>query len=425
MKTALINGTILDGTENTRPIEGKAILVDDDKITAIADEVPQGYETVDLSGKYILPGLINMHVHIPASGKPKKKQTNYEALGKLLKFRTVQKVVYKMCENYVKDEVYSGTTTIRAVGGVMDFDTRLRDRINEGKTVGPRIIACDYAVSVPGGHMTGTVALPANSAEEAVAMVENLHSLGVDQIKLMITGGVLDAIVPGEPGVLRMPKDYVKACCEKAHELGHKVAAHVEATEGMEIALECGVDTIEHGGKPNERTTALFKENGSALIATISPALPFSVMDEESAFTYGITETGLINGKALFANMLDCIKTCRENGIPVGLGTDVGCPFITHYDMWRELFWYNKYFGVSPAECIYSATGLNAKIAGIDKGVGTIAAGKSADFMIVDRNPLEDLSVLRNPESVWFRGKKVNGKPKKFAVVEKELDKMM
>ena len=76
MKTALINGTILDGTENTRPIEGKVILVDDDKITAIADEVPQGYETVDLSGKYILPGLINMHVHIPASGKPKKKQTN-------------------------------------------------------------------------------------------------------------------------------------------------------------------------------------------------------------------------------------------------------------------------------------------------------------------------------------------------------------
>ena len=421
---AFINGIILDGTKNMSPITGKSILVDGDRIKDIVDSNsnPEGCEIVDLNGKYIMPGLINMHVHIPANGKPKNKPTNYDLLGKLLKFGIVRKIVFNMCENYIKDEVFSGTTTVRAVGGVFHFDSKLRDKINAGKAVGPRIIACNYAVSVPGGHMTGTVALPAHSVDEAVAMVQDLHDNGADWIKLMITGGVLDAEVPGEPGVLKMPAEYVKAACGKAHELGHKVAAHVEGSEGMQIALENGVDTIEHGGKPNERTAELFKEKGAALVATISPALPFSVMDHAVSH---IDEIGLVNGKALFNHMIECINTCRANGIPVGLGTDVGCPFTTHYDMWRELYWYNKIIGVSAKECIYSATGLNASIAGIDNEVGTIEQGKSADFIILSKNPLEDLTILRSPDEVYFRGSKVKGRPKKFEDVERELDKLM
>lgn len=422
MKKAFVNGIILDGTADMQPVEGKVIIVDGDRITEIADSAPADCLIVDLGGKYIMPGLINLHVHIPANGKPKKKATNYEKLGGLLKYNVVRRVVYAMCESYVKDELYSGTTTIRAVGGVLDFDTKLRDKINAGKAVGPRIIACDYGVSVPGGHMTGTVALPAHSEDEAVKMVEELHALGVDQIKLMITGGVLDADVPGEPGVLRMPESYVKAACEKAHELGLKVAAHVESTEGMLVALRNGVDTIEHGGRPDEETIALFKEKGAVLVATLSPALPFSIMAPEVS---GVDEVGYINGKALFANMLECIKECRANGIKVGLGTDVGCPFTTHYNMWRELYWYQKFIGVSAAECIYSATGLNAEIAGIADEVGTIQPGRSADFIVLRGNPLEDLSALRDPDSVFFKGRKVNGKPKKFDAVETALDALM
>lgn len=424
MKKAFINGIILDGTKNMEPAMGKAILVDGDRIIDIveSDNNLNDYEIIDLDGKYIMPGLINMHVHIPANGKPKDKPTNYAALGKLLKYGVVRKVIFNMCKNYVKDEVLSGTTTIRAVGGVFHFDSKLRDMIDAGKAVGPRIIACNYAISVPGGHMTGTVALPATSVDEAVSMVQDLHDNGADWIKLMITGGVLDAEVLGEPGVLKMPPEYVKAACDKAHELGHKVAAHVESTDGMLVALENGVDSIEHGGKPNEKTTELFKEKGAVLIATVSPALPYAVMDPAISHA---DEVGQINGKALFNHMIECIKTCRENDIPVGLGTDVGCPFITHYDMWRELYWYNKYIGVSPKECIYSATGLNAKIAGIDAEVGTIEKGKSADFIVLTKNPIDDLSVLRDPYAVYFRGSKVNGKPKKIEEVEHELDKLM
>ena len=305
MKYAFINGKVLSGHKDMQP-EEKTIFVEDEKITAIenAGASTDRYEVIDLQGRYIMPGLIDMHVHIPSSGKPKKGKTNYNAIAKLLKLGLARAVVRKMCENLAKDELLGGTTTIRAVGGVLDFDTNLRDKINSGKAIGPRILAANYAVSVPGGHMTGSVALPVNSPEEAAKMVEDLDKTNVDHIKLMITGGVLDAEVPGEPGVLKMPPEYVKAACDKAHSLGYKVAAHVESTEGMVVALKNGVDTIEHGGRSSEETTRLFKETGAALISTISPAIPFAEMDPE---ILGLSE---MNGEQ---NELTLIKLFRSN----------------------------------------------------------------------------------------------------------------
>ena len=424
MKYAFVNGYVLSGHEDMQP-EEKVIFVDGEKISAIKEKGADttGYEVVDLNGQYIMPGLINMHVHIPASGKPKKGKTNYNAIAALLKFAVARAVVRKMCANLAKEELLSGTTTIRAVGGVMDFDTELRDKINAKKVVGPRILAANYAISVPGGHMTGSVALPVNSKEEAAAMVDDLAKTKPDLIKLMITGGVLDAVVPGEPGVLKMPPEYVKAACDRAHALGFKVAAHVESTEGMVVALENGVDTIEHGGHSSEKTTELFKKTGSVLISTISPAVPFAVMDQ--AIT-GLTETDLINGKALFENIIDGANAALAAGIPVGLGTDTGCPYITHYDMWRELVYYTKYCHVSNAFALYSATLLNAKIAGIDSETGSIDVGKSADFAVTKANPLEDLTTLRNVSMVVFRGDVIKDpKPNKMPEVEKNLDLVM
>lgn len=424
MKYVITNCKVLSGHQDMKP-EELDIFVEDGKISKIQppSESYDGYDIVDLGGKYLMPGLINLHVHIPAGGKPTKKKTDYNKVAKLLKIGLARYVVRKMCAGYAKTELLSGTTTIRAVGGVMDFDTRLRDSINAGKTVGPRILAANYAVSVPGGHMTGSVALPVNSAEEAAQMVEDLAKTKPDIIKLMITGGVLDAIVPGEPGILKMPAEYVKAACDKAHELGFKVAAHVESTEGMLVALKNGVDTIEHGGKSSEETNKLFKETGAVLVATLSPAVPFAVIDQ--AVT-GLTDTDIINGKALLANMLDGIKAALANDITVGLGTDTGCPYTTHYDMWRELFYYIKYCGVTNAFALYSATLLNAEIAGIDNETGSVDVGKFADLIVTDENPLENIETLRNVKMVFFKGDIINNpKVKKYKEVEFNLDKVM
>ncbi len=425
MKYALTNMVILNGHKDMTPEKGKAIIVDGEKISAIVDEqnVPADCFKVDLGGKYLLPGLINLHVHLGGSGKPKKGKTDYVKLAKLLKLAVARKVIYEVGRSNALKALMSGTTTIRAVGGVMDFDTRLRDNINSGKTVGPRILAADYAVSVPGGHMTGSVALPTNSPEEAAQMVEDIAKFKPDVIKLMITGGVLDAEVPGEPGILKMPAEYVKAACDKAHELGFPVAAHVESAEGMRVALKNGVDTIEHGGKPEEDVMQLFKESGKVLVGTISPAIPFAVMDKEVC---GLTEMDFINGTALYKNIKDCMNACLEMGITVGLGTDAGCPYTTHYAMWRELWYFAKCCNVSNAFAIHTATEINASIAGISDITGTVDEGKSADFMIVSENPLDDLTALRKADAVVIRGEMID-KPvcKKYDLVEENLDKVM
>ena len=232
---ALVNGVLLDGTRDMAPQTGKVICVDGSRIAAVTDgAAPAGYETVDLGGQYVLPGLINLHVHLPASGKPKKKPSDPKKLVKLITSNgLMRRVGIRLCEGYAKMELLSGVTTIRTVGGVADFDTVIRDQAAAGAILSPRVVASNMAVSVPGGHMAGSLAYEARTPEEAAACVEKIAAEKPDLIKLMITGGVMDAEVVGEPGVLRMQPALVKAACDKAHALGMKVAAHVESPPSL------------------------------------------------------------------------------------------------------------------------------------------------------------------------------------------------
>ena len=346
---ALTNCVLLDGTEHMMPQTGKTVYISGSRIVDIGDEsqIAAGYERVDLNGKYLLPGLINLHVHLPASGKPRKKPSDPKKLVKLITTNSVTRSFgVKLCEGYARTELLSGVTTIRTVGGVADFDTIIRDQAAEGKILSPRVVASNMAVSVPGGHMAGSLAYEARTPEEAAAYVTTIAAEKPDLIKLMITGGVMDAEVVGEPGVLRMQPELVKAACDRAHELGMKVAAHVESPEGVRVALENGVDSIEHGAKPDEEIMRLFRERGAFQVSTISPAVPYALFDRSiSHATYEQQE----NGKVVFDGIVALAKACLAAGIPVGLGTDTGCPFITHYDMWRELCYFVKFCDVTPA----------------------------------------------------------------------------
>lgn len=427
MKTAYINGILLDGSETMTPQRELAVITDGEKIEAIVPQAqvnPGDYEVVDLAGQYLMPGLVNMHVHLPASGKPSKKEKDTVKLVKTLTSNALfRKIVLKMCEGFARTQLMSGVTTIRTVGGVLNVDSRIRDRVEAGETVGPRILASNMAVSVPGGHMAGSLAYVANSAEEARDYVRKIAQDKPDLIKLMITGGVLDAKVKGEPGELKMPAEYVRAACDEAHRLGLKVAAHVESPEGVRVALENGVDTIEHGAKPDDEIIALFKERGACQIATLSPALPFALFDRAVS---NASEMAQYNGEIVFEGIIECAKACLANHIPVGLGTDTGCPFITHYDMWRELNYFHKYCGVSNAFALYTGTKRNAEIAGLGEVTGSLAAGKCADMIVTKENPLEDLKALRNVSMVVTRGKRIsNPKVKKMPQVEAELDKFL
>lgn len=427
MKFAYINGIILNGSEDMRPQKGMMILTDGEKIESVVPQtakVPEGYQQVDLNGRYIMPGLINMHLHLPASGRPKKKEEDNVKKVRLLTGNALfRRIIRSMCERYAKTQLMSGVTTIRTMGGVLDIDSQIRDRIDQGKITGPRILAADMAVSVEGGHMAHSLAYAAHSQDEARSLVRKILKGRPDVIKLMITGGVLDAKAKGEPGELKMPAEYVKAACDEAHRAGLKVAAHVESTEGVRCALKNGVDTIEHGAVPDQEIIELFKDRGACQIATISPALPFALFDRSIS---GVSEVAQYNGKIVFDGIIECARTCLENGIPVGLGTDTGCPYITHYDMWRELNYYHKYCGVSRSFALYTATKLNARLAGIGDVTGSIEEGKCADFVVTKENPLKDLQALRNIDMVVARGHIIrHPKVKKMPEVERQLDKFL
>ena len=412
--------------------EGQVVLVENERITELlpAEEVGKrnlkasGYEEIDLQGKYILPGLINMHVHLAGNGKPQKKQRDNEALVKKIMSNGLTKAIaYNMVCGFAKDELYSGVTTIRTVGGLGDFDTRLRDDIAAGKKPGPRILAANEGISVPGGHMAGSVAIAADSVEEALQHLETSKAQKVDLVKLMITGGVMDAKEKGVPGELKMSPEMVKAVCDKAHTMGYMVAAHVESPEGVKAALKNGVGSIEHGAKADEEMISLFKEHNAFLCTTLSPALPYALFDRSITNT---SEVEQFNGNVVFEGIIDCAKAAIANDIPVVLGNDVGCPWITQYDFWRELYYFHKYVGVSNAFALYTATCRGAEMAGIGDITGTLEPGKCADMIVVEKNPLEDLRVLRNVDMVIVQGKVIRApKVKKKQIVETELDKFL
>lgn len=423
MKRIYKNCFLLDGTKDMEAVKCD-VVVEDGIIKEITNNYEGDGEVLDLNGKYLMPGLINLHVHLPAGGKPEKKIKDKSGLVKFLTSNPItRKIGVKLCADFAKTELMSGVTTIRTVGGIADFDTILRDKINSGKLMGPRILACNMAIGPVNGHMVGTVTVPCSTLEECEAMVKRLKNEGVDWIKLMITGGVLDAKVKGEPGIVKMGATFIKTCSDAAHREGLKVCAHVESFEGVKLALQNGVDSIEHGSKLDQEMIDIFKQRNDCYVCTISPALPLAKFD--SSIT-GATDMVIYNSNIVFEGIIEGAKTALANGITVGLGTDTGCPYITHYNTWRELHYFTKFLGVTSKFALHTATLVNASILGLDKEIGSVEVGKCANLLITNANPLDDFRTMAEPYMVVCRGEEIlQPKIKKFTEVDDNLDKYM
>ena len=420
MKYLLKNVNLLDGTKNMTLKEHVDILVEDGKFKEIGKDISFDGQTYDLSNKYIMPGLINLHVHLPGSGYPSKKQKDNRPLVNFVKSNPIgHKVGEILTRTYAKVNLLSGATTIRSVGGVGTIDAFVKENINKGKYLGPRIICCNEAVTVTGGHMEGTVSYGAKDEDDMRRHINEQVKGGADWIKVMITGGVLDAKKKGEPGEMKMTASEVKTCVDEAHKLGKKVCAHVESPEGVKVAVETGVDSIEHGAEITPEIVQTLKNNNGTVVCTLSPAIPCCYFD----CGFPDPDMAVANGMALKDGIIQCAKECLKNDIQLGMGTDSGCPYTTHYDLWRELEYFHHYLNISREESLHIATLKNAEILGLENEIGSIEVNKSADFIVSSKNPLDNFDALRNLEMVSLKGNIINNpKIKKNEIAEKALD---
>lgn len=440
---AFINTTILDGTADMQPRSDSIVIVRDGTIAHIAEapvggdayahakRLAPGVRIINLAGAYLMPGLINLHAHFIGSGTP-VSSGNASALIKLAQSNPLGRaLIHKLIKSAVVTQLASGVTTVRGAGDPALGDIWCRDQIRAGRFAGPRVVAPGTGITVPGGHGAGLFAEVCETPEDAVRAVRALAQAGADVIKLFITGGVFDAEKVGEPGVLRMPPAMIEAACAASHEAGLPVMAHVESTDGVLAALEGGVDTIEHGAPMTPQIEELFQSGSGKQLAgraptltcTISPALPFVKLPAEKTHSSDVQK---VNGDIVCAGIVEGARRALELGITVGLGTDSSCPYVTHYDMWREVAYFAKYAEVSPAFALHTATAINAQILGLGDVCGRIAEGLSADILVTRENPLEDLAHLRQPLYVMAQGHLIeNPQVKHMSELDAELDEIL
>ncbi len=440
------NCNLLGGEDSFTLMPDMTIEILDGVITAVYQGSctdRQGAEVLDMKGAFVMPGLINLHVHLPGSGKPmpvsklpggkKDKQGDKDDkkgsagmpgwIARSMESGFLNRGLQKQVKKSLLAQLHSGVTTVRSVGELYYTDLANRDQILAGAYVGPRLLVSGTGVSVPDGHMAGTMAAICTTPEQAVRAVNAAIEKKVDWIKIFVTGGVLDASDTGEPARLRMPLELARAACDAAHAKGMRVAAHAESTEGVRVSLKAGVDTIEHGGAMDDEILSLYQKNHASVTLTISPALAIAELPEKMT---GMNAVQRDCARYAMEGMITGAKQALAAGIPVGLGTDSSCPYITQYDMWREIYYFAKYCNVDNGFALYTATAGNAKILNLQDVTGQIKPGLAADLIVLERNPLDDLSALRDVKMVMVQGNLIqNPVIKRIAKIDAALDNLL
>ncbi|MGM9903015.1 hypothetical protein A5844_001703 [Enterococcus sp. 10A9_DIV0425] len=400
-----------------------------EKIIEGRTKISGNYEVIDCHNHYVMPGLINAHSHLFASGKPFKgnlspslKNVGYRLLQTKLGHTALRMVMHKNAQT----QLQSGITTIRSLGEFFYQDVQLRDTYLSKKKIGPTLQVAGFFLSITDGHGAPYLALESDSPWEGRQNVRKNLKQNVDWIKICVTGGVTDAVRIGEAGSLQFTEEEITAICEEAHKVGRMVSAHVESTEGVRIALRAGVDSIEHGSPMDEEIIELYKNNPKSyrgyttLVPTFQAAAPFALLEQEKT---GVSTVTLENGKIVYEGMLESLHQAIEHGISIGSGNDASMSFVTHYDYWRELDHFVRYGGMTTRQALEIGTIGNAKLLGIEEEYGSIEVGKMADLIVLSENPLKEMRALTSVEMVFKEGQLVKKKEvKKYPKIDQLLN---
>ena len=387
MRTVLEIDGLFDGTS---AISDAAIVIEGGEVTWVgkrsrAPKTPKGEKSrsVQPGGSFVVPGLINCHSHLTLDGSADfdAETRQSEAAAALKAFRNARLTVR------------SGVTTVRDLGANGSMVVELAQQIEHGALEGPRIIAAARGITITGGHGLELSRI-ADGADAVRGATREQVAVGAAVIKLFSTGGVL-----GEgagPELAAYTPEETRAAVDEAHRAGIRITTHAHGAEGMRIAADAGVDSIEHATLLDKQTIQLIKAKNVALVPTFSALR--RILDNSSALPAKVMERARI----VATKHQDGVRAAHKAGVRIAAGTDAGTPFNTHERFALELVYLTE-AGLSPTEALAAATRVAADVVGRPKA-GRIAAGSWADLLFVDGDPLRDLAVLQKPKAVWVRG---------------------
>jgi len=396
--TLIHAGTVL-AVPGQPPRARQTIVVQDGRIVELRDGfvTQPGATVIDLGDRFVLPGLIDMHVHLDGELGP----TN-----ELDAVKLSDQDITLQAALYAERTLQAGFTTVRNLGGSPAIRA-LRDAAARGRVAAPSIVDAGTMISVTGGH--GDVhgysdavsevlrrgATTCDGADDCARATREVIRRGADVVKIASTGGVLSAVAGGLGQ--QMSDAEIRAVVDTAHGFGRKVAAHSHAKNGIDAALRAGVDSIEHGSFTDKESIALFRKSGAYLVPTL--LAPHDVIANIDKL--GISPASAAKAREASRSSFENTRAAIAAGVKIAFGTDTGVS--PHGGNAREL----KLLvdaGMTPAQAIRSATVSAADLLGQSAGVGTIEPGKRADIIAVAGDPLRDVTTLEKVDFVMARG---------------------
>jgi imidazolonepropionase-like amidohydrolase len=389
MYTLLTGATLIDGT-GAAPVEQTALLVNGDRIEAVGPKnevpIPAQAKVIDLQGKYLLPGLIDTHIHMDLHGMGDTFQENLVE-DKLRTLRTAREM---------EDTLKAGFTTIRNVGSVNYIDFAVKAGIDQGYIQGPRILTSGRAISMTCSgteYFAGMYRLADGPQECRKAAREQLKQ-GADLLKVMATGAIMNP--GGVPGAPQLDVDEIKAVVDEGAKLGKHTAAHAHGAQGIINAVLAGVRTIEHGTMADDTAIAMMADKGVFLV----PTLVVHDCWINHAKSSDIPDFMIEKSKAIERQGQEALQKAIAAGVRIAMGTDAGTNFNYHGNNSGEIIALVEHGFMTPMEALQSATQTAAAAVNMDHQIGTLEKGKFADCLVLENNPLEDINKLADPKNI-------------------------
>jgi imidazolonepropionase-like amidohydrolase len=392
--TALVGGNVVSVSDGST-LRDAVVLVDGERIAAIGSAdgvaIPDEAVVLDMQGRWLLPGLMNMHVH-PGLVLPGKMSVE-------LAGETEAALALRMAAA-ARGILQAGVTTIRIPGDSRHADLALDRSIRKGESIGPRIFSAGESLVITGGHGSEPGVLYADGADELVKAARQQISLGASWVKILISGGI--ATDGGAIAEALMTPEEIRAVVDAAHRFGAKVAAHSGSSAATTVAVDAGIDSIEHGYTLDRKVLRKMAKAGTWLVPTIVVSQPatapfFERIGSPPWYLERRESVGKVHWKAL--------QTAIEEGVNIALGTDQlpQEPNDGTTATVREAEYYVE-AGMTPLEALRSATIETARMLEADDEIGSLEVGKYADIIAVSADPLEDISALRGLNFVMKNG---------------------